>query len=128
MKQLILVFLGGGIGTVLRFIISKLIPHNDSGFPWSTFSANLIGCFIIGLISGYFFKTSSTNQSDIILFATVGICGGFTTFSTFAYENINFLKSGDFIFFISYTLGSLILGILMVYLGLTLNKYFLLCF
>ena len=124
MKQLILVFLGGGIGTVLRFIISKLIPHNDSGFPWSTFSANLIGCFIIGLISGYFFKTSSTDQSDILLFATVGICGGFTTFSTFAYENINFLKSGDFIFFISYTLGSLILGILMVYLGLTLNKYF----
>ena len=124
MKQLVLVFLGGGIGTVLRFIISKLIPHNDSGFPWSTFSANLIGCFIIGLISGYFFKTSSTNQSDIILFAIVGICGGFTTFSTFAYENINFLKSGDFIFFITYTLGSFILGILMVYFGLTLHKYF----
>ena len=63
MKQLILVFLGGGIGTVLRFIISKLIPHNDSGFPWSTFSANLIGCFIIGLISGYFFKLfQMTNQ------------------------------------------------------------------
>ena len=124
MKQLILVFLGGGIGTVLRFIISKLIPHNDSGFPWSTFSANLIGCFIIGLISGYFFKTSSTNQSDILLFATVGICGGFTTFSTFAYENINFLKSGDFIFFITYTLGSFILGILMVYFGMTLHKYF----
>ena len=124
MKQLILVFLGGGIGTVLRFIISKLITHNDRGFPWSTFSANLIGCFIIGLISGYFFKTSSTNQSDILLFATVGICGGFTTFSTFAYENINFLKSGDFIFFITYTLGSFILGILMVYFGLTLHKYF----
>ena len=124
MKQLILVFLGGGIGTVLRFIISKLIPHNDSGFPWSTFSANLIGCFIIGLISGYFFKTSSTNQSDILLFATVGICGGFTTFSTFAYENLNFLKSGDFIFFITYTLGSFILGILMVYFGLTLHKHF----
>ena len=124
MKQLILVFLGGGIGTVLRFIISKLIPHNDSGFPWSTFSANLIGCFIIGLISGYFFKTSSSNQSDIILFATVGICGGFTTFSTFAYENLNFLKSGDYLFFITYTLGSFILGILMVYFGLTLHKYF----
>ena len=124
MKQLILVFLGGGIGTVLRFIISKLIPHNDSGFPWSTFSANLIGCFIIGLISGYFFKTSSSNQSDIILFATVGICGGFTTFSTFAYENLYFLKSGDYIFFITYTLGSFILGILMVYFGLTLHKYF----
>ena len=124
MKQLILVFLGGGIGTVLRFIISKLITHNDRGFPWSTFSANLIGCFIIGLISGYFFKTSSTNQSDILLFATVGICGGFTTFSTFAYENLNFLKSGDYIFFITYTLGSFILGILMVYFGLTLHKYF----
>tara|TARA_B100000575_G_scaffold211705_1_gene172684 strand:+ start:964 stop:1341 length:378 start_codon:yes stop_codon:yes gene_type:complete len=124
MKQLILVFFGGGIGTVLRFIISKLIPHNDSGFPWNTFSANLIGCFVIGLISGYFFRTSCSNQSDIILFATVGICGGFTTFSTFAYENLNFLKSGDYLFFITYTLGSFILGLLMVYFGLTLHKYF----
>ena len=124
MKQLILVFLGGGIGTVLRFIISKLTPHNDTGFPWGTFSANLIGCFILGLISGYFFKTTSSSQSDIVLFATVGICGGFTTFSSFAYENLNFLKSGDHATFIAYSLITLIVGILMVYFGMTLHKYF----
>ena len=95
MKQVLIVFIGGGLGTVMRFLISKILPYSGKGFPWSTFSANMIGCLIIGIITGYFLRNISENQSEWILFATVGFCGGFTTFSTYAFENLNLLKSGD---------------------------------
>ena len=124
MKQLIIVFIGGGIGTVFRYLISKLIPYSGDGFPWSTFSSNLIGCFMIGILSSYFLRVFSNDQSDIVLFATIGVCGGFTTFSTYAYENLNLLKSGDHLTFLIYTLISVIFGIMMVYLGMIIHKHF----
>ena len=124
MKQLLIVFTGGGIGTVFRYLLYKLIPYSGNGFPWSTFSSNLVGCFIIGIISGYFLRTVSNDQSDMVLFSTIGLCGGFTTFSTYAYENLNLLKSGDHLNFLIYTLISVILGIIMVYLGMIINKHF----
>ena len=124
MKQLIIVFIGGGTGTVFRYLLSKLIPFSGNGFPWSTFSTNLIGCFIIGIISGYFSKTISNDQSDIVIFSIIGFCGGFTTFSTYAYENLSLLESGDHLTFIIYSLISVIFGILMVYLGMIIHNHF----
>jgi CrcB protein len=124
MKQLLIVFIGGGIGTVFRYLLSKLIPYSGNGFPWSTFSTNLIGCFIIGILSSYFLKTVSNDQSDMVLFSTIGLCGGFTTFSTYVYENLNLIKSEDYLNFLIYTLISVILGIIMVYLGMIINKLF----
>ena len=124
MKQLLIVFIGGGIGTVFRYLLSKLIPYSGNGFPWSTFSTNLIGCFIIGILSSYFLKTVSNDQSDLVLFSTIGLCGGITTFSTYAYENLNLIKSEDHLNFLIYTLISVILGIIMVYLGMIINKLF----
>ena len=124
MKQLLIVFIGGGIGTVFRYLLSKLIPYSGNGFPWSTFSTNIIGCFIIGILSSYFLRTVSNDQSDLVLFTTIGLCGGFTTFSTYAYESLNLLKSGDHLNFLIYTLISVILGIIMVYLGMIINKLF----
>ena len=124
MKQLIIVFIGGGIGTVFRYLISKLIPYSGDGFPWSTFSSNLLGCFMIGILSSYFLRVFSNDQSDIVLFAPIGVCGGFTTFSTYAYENLNLLKSGDHLTFLIYTLISVIFGIMMVYLGMIIHKHF----
>ena len=124
MKQVLIVFIGGGLGTVMRFLISKILPYSGKGFPWSTFSANMIGCLIIGVITGYFLRNISENQSEWILFATVGFCGGFTTFSSFANENFLFLRDDNYIIMLIYSVLSVLSGILMIYLGIILERYF----
>jgi fluoride exporter len=123
MKQLLIVFLGGGTGTVMRFLIGKLLPYSGKGFPWNTFYANVIGCLLIGLLTGYLLRNANENQSAFILFASVGFCGGFTTFSSFANENLSFIRSGDYLMLLSYTLLSLVSGIVMVYLGILIEKH-----
>ena len=124
MKQVLIVFIGGGLGTVMRFLTSKILPYSGKGFPWSTFSANMIGCLIIGVITGYFLRNISENQSEWILFATVGFCGGFTTFSSFANENFLFLRDDNYIIMLIYSVLSVLSGILMIYLGIMLERYF----
>ena len=123
MKQLLLVFIGGGIGSALRFIIGKHLNSTTSGIPWGTFAANILGSLLIGIILGYAAKNDTLSQNQTLLLAT-GFCGGFTTFSTFAYENHVFLKSGDFTSFAFYTIASFIIGFLAVFLGLFLVKSF----
>ena len=124
MKQVLIVFIGGGFGTVMRFLTSKIIPYSGKGFPWSTFSANMIGCLIIGVITGYFLRNISENQSEWILFATIGFCGGFTTFSSFANENFLLLREDNYIIMLIYSILSVLSGILMIYLGIMLERYF----
>lgn len=122
MKQLILVFVGGGFGSVLRFIIGKWLNNSESGIPFGTLAANVIGSLLIGIILGLAAKNSNLlTQNQTILLAT-GFCGGFTTFSTFAYENHVFLKTGDFTSFALYTIASFIVGFLAVFLGMFLIK------
>lgn len=121
MKNLILVFIGGGFGSMLRFIIGKFLNNPETGIPYGTFIANILGSFFIGIILGFAAKNNSLSQSHTLLLAT-GFCGGFTTFSTFAYENHVFLKSGDFTSFALYTIGSFIVGFLAVFFGMFLVK------
>tara|TARA_Y100000815_G_scaffold11534_1_gene10387 strand:- start:59 stop:427 length:369 start_codon:yes stop_codon:yes gene_type:complete len=121
MKQIILVFIGGGFGSVLRFIIGKWLNSNETGIPYGTFAANILGSLLIGIILGLAAKNDSLTQNQTLLLAT-GFCGGFTTFSTFAYENHVFLKSGDFMTFAIYTIASFIVGFLAVFLGMYLVK------
>ncbi|WP_299118974.1 fluoride efflux transporter CrcB [uncultured Winogradskyella sp.] len=121
MKQLLLVFVGGGFGSVLRFIIGKWLNSSENGIPYGTFAANIIGSLLIGIILGLAAKNETLSQSQTLLLAT-GFCGGFTTFSTFAYENHVFLKSGDFTSFALYTIASFVIGFLAVFLGLYLVK------
>ncbi|MDO5977597.1 fluoride efflux transporter CrcB [Flavivirga spongiicola] len=121
MKHLLLVFLGGGFGSVLRFVIGKYLNSAETGIPYGTFAANILGSLLIGIILGLAAKNDSLTQNQTLLLAT-GFCGGFTTFSTFAYENHVFLKSGDFTSFAIYTIASFIIGFLAVFFGMYLVK------
>lgn len=120
MKQLLLVFVGGGIGSAARYFVSKLL-NNSQALPLGTMLVNVVGSFLIGAILGYAIK-QPTQQNLVLLLAT-GFCGGFTTFSTFAYENQLLLKSGDYTSFLFYTFGSVIAGLIAVFLGILLVKY-----
>ena len=123
MKQLVLVFLGGGIGSALRYAIGKFFNTSTAGFPWSTFTVNIIGSLLIGLFIGIALKSSSFSENQTLLLVT-GFCGGFTTFSAFTYENQQFLKADDLTNFAIYTLGSIGLGIIAVLLGFVMSKSF----
>ena len=123
MKHVLLVFIGGGTGSVLRYLVGKIFNNSTQGFPWGTFSVNIIGSLLIGILMGMALKNSSLSENQTLLLVT-GFCGGFTTFSAFAYENQVFLKEGDFTNFFIYTLGSIGLGLLAVFLGFFLSKNF----
>ncbi len=123
MKQVLLVFIGGGIGSVLRYLVGTFLKTPASGFPWGTFSVNVLGSLIIGILMGITLKNSSLSENQTLLLIT-GLCGGFTTFSAFAYENQVFLKEGDFTSFLIYTLGSIGMGLTAVFLGLFISKSF----
>jgi CrcB protein len=120
-KQAVLVFLGGGLGSVLRYLITKVLNQDGFAIPFGTFSVNILGSLIIGFVIGLASRTEILN-SNTVLFMAVGFCGGFTTFSSFAIENQALLRSGDYLNFFFYTFGSIILGILAVFLGLFLSK------
>ncbi|NQY07156.1 MAG: fluoride efflux transporter CrcB [Flavobacteriaceae bacterium] len=119
MKAILFIFIGGGLGSVARYVLSKFNFIN--AIPYGTLIANILGCFLTGLILAYINKNNGFSKELFLLLAT-GFCGGFTTFSTFAYENQNFLKSGDYSSFILYTALSFILGLLAVTAGLALIK------
>ena len=123
MKYALLVFLGGGFGSVLRYLIGKLFQNSLGAFPIGTMIVNVAGSLLIGFFLGVNLKNGGLSETQTLLLVT-GFCGGFTTFSAFAMENKVFLKSGDYVQFISYALGSLILGIAAVILGLILSKNF----
>jgi len=121
MKAILLVFVGGGFGSVLRFLIGKYLNTDQTGIPYGTFLANILGSLLIGIILGLAAKNNSLSDNQTLLLAT-GFCGGLTTFSTFAYENHVFLKAGDFSSFALYTIASFIVGFLAVFLGMYLVK------
>lgn len=121
MKAILLVFLGGGLGSVARYSIYKLMAVGNLSLPYGTLLANVTGSLILGLVLGYSLKQGNLSQNTL-LFLTTGFCGGFTTFSTFAFENQAFLRAGDYFSFSVYTFGSLFLGISAIILGIFLSK------
>ncbi|MGB5668521.1 MAG: fluoride efflux transporter CrcB [Maribacter sp.] len=123
MKQFLLVFLGGGLGSLLRYVVSKTFNNYFQHFYLGTFLVNIIGCLLIGLVIGVSFKNNYLTQNQTLLLTT-GFCGGFTTFSTFAFEKHTLLKAGEIFHFSFYLIASIVIGILAVSIGLWLSKLF----
>ncbi len=121
-RILILIGTGGLIGSIARYLtavyFTKVFP---SAFPYGTFIVNIVGCLVIGLIFGFSEKYSWLTQEWRFFLAT-GLCGGYTTFSSFAYENIKLIQEGNFLVFALYSIGSFALGLIAVYVGLILTK------
>ena len=122
MKSFILVFLGGGLGSGLRYLVAIAMNQYSKVLPFGTFTVNMIGCLLIGLVLGYAQKENTLTSNQILLLAT-GFCGGFTTFSAFANENLELIRNGEIFNFSIYAIGSVFLGIVLILIGyLLVNK------
>ena len=122
MKSFILVFLGGGLGSGLRYLVAIAMNQYSKILPFGTFTVNMIGCLLIGLVLGYAQKENTLTSNQTLLLAT-GFCGGFTTFSAFANENLELIRNGEIFNLSIYTIGSVFLGIVLILIGyLLVNK------
>lgn len=120
--NLLYVMLGSAIGGGCRFLVSKVITDNTtSDFPWGTFTVNLIGCLVIGILFGLAERgVNLTPQMKSLLIT--GFCGGFTTFSTFAHENYLLLNDSRFWISFLYAVLSFALGLLLAHAGHALAR------
>ena len=115
-RNLILVALGGAIGSVCRYLLSGM---NVASWPWGTFAVNILGSLIIGLLAGLVSKGIVSPEMKLLL--VTGFCGGFTTFSTFANESFCMMKAGDALQIALYVGASVVIGILAVWLGINIS-------
>jgi len=122
MKQLLLVGCGGFIGSIARFLVQKLnLSWHFLSIPMGTLSVNVLGSLLIGFIIGISGK-SEIISPGLRLFLMVGICGGFTTFSSFTAENLTLMQNGQIASVLMYTGLSIFLGFFAVYLGYVLSN------
>jgi len=122
MRELLIVFLGGGFGSVARFTLGRWVSaFHATQFPWETLVVNILACFILGLLVGL------ADHKQLIspaarLFWTVGFCGGFSTFSTFSNELLHLLQSGLTTTLMLYIFGSLLFCVAATYCGLFIGE------
>lgn len=121
LKELLLVGSGSFIGGVLRYLLSCLIKFDGTHFPYATFLVNIIGCFVIGIIYAISLKNNILSNHTI-LFLTVGLCGGLTTFSTFSKESLQLVQNGLIGLTAVYIILSIAVGIFTVFLGFNVVK------
>jgi len=121
-NNLIAIFIGGGIGAVLRYIATLLCQRFCGSALWGTFGVNILGCFLIGFLAGMIFNKTDLISPMLRLFVAVGILGGLTTFSTFNLEIFELFKSGKVSLAFLYLFGSCFLGLLFTTLGYYLSK------
>ena len=121
-KHVLLVGLGGGLGSMARYLCQRWFSvQYMHSFPWGTFTVNIAGCLLIGLLWGISFRTFESNESWK-LFLMAGICGGFTTFSAFTLEGIGLIRENKWGLFFAYVAGSVLLGLLATFIGMKITR------
>jgi len=121
LKSVLMVGIGSFVGGVARYTISLLMRGQTHNFPFATLIVNLLGCLLIGIFYGIAIRYPSISRNTLLLLTT-GVCGGFTTFSTFANESLQLIQNNNFLGFAVYISLSLIMGILAVFCGYGLMK------
>lgn len=116
MLECLFVGLGGFIGSVARYLIGLIAVETASGFPVKTFAINLLGSFVLGIVSETALRDPAFSR-NLVLLLQIGLCGGFTTFSTFSSEALKLLASGRHTTAIVYMFASVVLGLAAVYAG-----------
>lgn len=118
----LLIGIGGFLGSIARYLtasyFTKIIP---SAFPYGTFAVNILGCLAIGIVYGLS-ERCSWFTPEWRLFLATGLCGGYTTFSSFTYENVELLQNGNYFTFASYSIASFVLCLVSSFIGLILTK------
>ena len=114
MLECIMVGIGGFIGSVCRYLIGLLPIETNNGFPIKTLAINIIGFFAISAIAVLAAKNKALNP-QVVLMLKVGVCGGFTTFSTFAYESAELMKNGHMGIAFAYVVSSIVLGVAAIF-------------
>ena len=122
LKTALIIDLGGGLGSILRYFTSVLVSkYWSSNFPLATFIVNSIGCLLIGFIIGLLEK-NQLSDSRLKWFLVTGICGGLTTFSAFGMENYNLFQNNNSLLAFVYIAMSIVIGLLAIWLGIFLSK------
>jgi CrcB protein len=122
MKQLLLVFGGGGLGSVSRFLIGKCYPAGLSVFPWGTLSANFLSCVVFGAVLMLGVEKINLSYSLKLLLIT-GFCGGFSTYSSFTFETVDLFKHGNSGLALTNIVANFALSVAGLYLGTSLARF-----
>jgi fluoride exporter len=121
-RDILLVGAGSALGGILRLLIGKTIMQFfQYPFPLGTFLVNITGSFLIGLLYALYGRSGNLSPAALLFLAT-GVCGGFTTFSAFSYENLLLLRSGNYMMALVYIAGSVVIGLLAVFAGYAIGK------
>ncbi len=115
--------LGGAAGSIVRYVLGiQIVKVITLPFPLATFGINILGSFIIGLLFGLSLRSNTWMSPEMLLVLATGFCGGFTTFSTFALENINLMHKGQSSMALAYSILSVVVGLLLCKTGLWLTS------
>jgi CrcB protein len=119
MEKLFYIMIGGGIGSVLRYVVTSILKR-CSFEHYATFWVNITGCFVLGLLLS---KLQLFTHNNLYYFLIVGICASYTTFSTFEYENIDLIAHEKYVEFLKYTVLSCCCGLTSILVGFVLGFF-----